>query len=370
MYRRTLRTLALFLLLISIAHAQPTACDAIQITNYWNLRFGSWPDICMLGMLISFFIISALYMISHLLGKPGLAAWCKKEIFQIAITGMILAGIFGFMTFTCTYIKPSLLVDVPPGHTDDLFEYSKEYVRWLRDTSYKSYVSMSLMNSVISGISMTYVRSSPGGFGIDLRPLQGLSAIGGLLSFSMNSVLIGGVITSIAHLRMLKAVEIMMFNILLPVGLVCRCFEPIRRFGGSLIAIALGFYLFYPFLLIINAGIIEGNLLIDADVDASVSTVGAWDYVNELSLDVNYHRYMDAHDPSYLDPNLATEGPGHIEMTNYANIFDILYDIALYILIAALFLPLFNFILLIAFIRNLSQVLGEEVDVSHLTRMI
>ncbi len=372
---RKIPFIVLLLILSTAVYPQvpPTNCSASDIRTFWDLRFDGWIDICLIGMILSLFIMSAIYMLASILGNPGLIAWCKKEIFQVAVTGLMLACIIGFVNFSCTTIKPSLLVNLDvdgdgiDDHPDDLFLYSIEYVQWLRDAAYKSYVTLSFLNAAITGIAMTYVRSSPGGFGIDLRPLQGLSAIGGLISFSMNSLFVGGIFTSIAHLRLVRTIQVMMFNMLLPVGLVCRCFEPTRSFGGSLMAIAIGFFLIYPILLIINAGVVEENLITQANIDNAMNSAGAWNYQNELSLDTNYNRYVDAQNPNYLNP---LGGPGHAEMTSYTTLFRMFYDLVLYILIATLFLPLFNFIIVITFVRNLSQVLGEEIDVTHLTRMI
>jgi hypothetical protein len=392
---RTIAFAIAFLLLVpSIALAQvpppamPSVCDTSQISNYWSLRFGSWPDLCVLGMLISFFIISTVYMFSQALGNPQLTAWCKKEIYEVIITAIIFAGVFGFVNFTCSEIKPSMFVNLDdngdgiPDHPDDMFLYGIEYLKWLRDASYTVYVLMAFANSLISQLATTMVFSSPGGFGVNLRPLSGLSTISGILTFSMSTLLIGGVLTSIAQLRMLRVIQIMMFNIFLPLGLLCRCFEPTRRFGGSLIAIAIGLFIFYPFLLVLNAGLVQGTILTfspNTSPENNFMNTSLSDASNYIGPDItNYQTYssIDAsgkrnenilNDPNNFNP---AGGPGYTEMTKFNTMFNVIYSVFLRLLIASLFLPLFNFILLITFVRNLSRALGEDVDITNVTRMI
>ena len=370
--------LALLVFFSSIAHAQPMPdiCDASSITNYWSLRFGSWQDLCAIGILTSFLIISVIYMLSQAFGKPDLTAWCRKELFQVFITMIIFAGIFGFVNLTCTTVKPSLLINLDengdgiPDYPDDMFQYDIAYLQWLRDASYRFYVWTATFNSIVSFKVTEGVYQSPGGFGVNLKPFSGLSPVSGMLSFSMSTMLIGGFVTTVAQLRMLRVIQIMMFNIILPLGLVCRCFEPSRTFGGGMMAIAIGLFLFYPFLLMLNAGIIHENLLTKTAMDTAFDTgVGGIlsTYQDELSLGTAGEEYNQVQNPGFLDP--AT-GPGYAKMSIFNSVFNLLYDIFLKIILATLFLLLFNFIMLITFVRALSRILGEEVDVTNITRMI
>lgn len=391
------RFLALLVLLLAaeFAFAQPSVpmpntCDQAAISSYWTQRFGGglyrWQDVCALGLLISFFMIALVYMFSQLFGKPELAAWSKKELFQAAVTGVLLAGIFGFINFSCTFIKPSLFVTVTDPAQDYLYDYGLTYLMWLRDASYRVYVYTSLFNSVISAVVSNVIYQSPGGFGVNLRPFGGLASLSSMLSFSMNAIMVGGVITTITQLRMLRAIQLMAFTILLPVGIVCRCFEPFRRFGGSMIAIAVGLYLFYPILLVLNAGVVHNSILQDttptSDYNNLINPTSSegvrhffesgdpYYYESQTSLETARDRAFALQGQTETNPFFASGNEGSDTVTHYFDVFNLLYRVLLRLLIASLFLPLFNFILLVTFIRNLSRSLGEEVDVTNITRMI
>ncbi len=376
MRTRLMLFLVLLLCLAYFAQAQPlppTTCSDVDIRNYWNLRFGFWQDVCLLGILISFFTISLLYMASQVFGNQGLAAWCKKEIFQVIVTALIFGGIFGFISFTCGFFKPSFFISLDdngdgiPDHPDDMFQYGTSYLEWLRDTSYTIYAEMAVLNSYVVKTTSTYVYQSPGGLGVNLRPLMGLSSLSGILSFSMSTLLVGGVLTTIAQLRMLRVIQLMMFNMILPIGLLARCFEPFRRFGGSMIAIAIGLFIFYPFLLMLNGGLVKNNFITDASIIQANTQVTS---TTPDSLETANQRDVDARDPNYNNPDPLNSGAGYTSMSSYGNLFQALYKLGARNLIAALFLPILNFILLITFIRNLSRALGEEVDITNVTRMI
>ncbi len=342
----------------------PDVCSQSSISNYWSNRFGNWQDIGAIGILLSFMVISVMYMLSQAFGRPGLAAWCRKEIFQVIVTAILLASIFGLINFACLEIKPSVFIKNVLPAEDDLFTYSLNYLQWLRDIVYSGYVLASLANGLFSMLTGTMIRQSPAGFGVNLRPLGGLSSLAHILSIGMSATLVGGIFTTIAQLRMLRAVQLFMFNIILPIGLVARCFEPFRRFGGALIALAIGMFVFYPFLLVLNAAVVKDVILPSADITTTFNAVGATDFSAASPLP-SQQRAKDASQLTYF-----STGTGTTDMNTYNNLFQTVWIFMTKTLIAGLFLPLLNFALLISFIRNISRHLGEEIDITNITRMI
>ncbi len=386
--RKVSLAIAFALLFAGIAYSQapppPSLCSVSSISNYWQLRFGNWADLCALGIIISFLTISVLYMLSQAFGKQGLAAWCKNELYQVFVTAIILGGLFGFVNFTCMEIKPSMFIALPPPPPvipDDMFGYSEYYLKWLRDSTYASYYVTTIFNGVVSGVASVYVFSSPGGFGVALRPLSGLTSVSQMLTFVMNTLLVGALMPTMAQIRMLHVISRIAFNVFLPIGMISRCFEPTRRFGGSLIAIAIGLYIFYPFLLVLNAGMVQGGLLSEPYRIAAMSAVASISdpanplyYEKVLSPDATNVQYQGVDDPCFYANSTAPGCPpsnkGFEGFSGYSGILNVIYVFGLRTAIAALFLPLLNFILLVTFILNLSRLLGEEVDVTSITRMI
>jgi hypothetical protein len=102
--------------------------------------------------------------------------------------------------------------------------------------------------------------------------------------------------------------------VFLPLGIVLRSLPFVRGFGGSLIALVVALYIFYPLMLVIDGLIVESVMNGFPPVD--------------------------------------------------------IYGTNAITYIAAVFLPAINFIVIAALTHTLSGALGEELDVSRLGQMV
>jgi hypothetical protein len=189
----------------------------------------------------------------------------------------------------------------------------------------------------------------------------------------INSVLflvIGGFFTSVlmlwVQMRIMDYMAIASIFYLFPFGIFFRAFEPTRKFGGTLMGIAMTFFLFYPIVIIFNEYVMTDQIeSVTAETATALqnaegnSAAGAGGPQAAKEAKDKHDEFKGGGVPNAADLSLS--------VSNGA-IF-VLKPVMLYV-IAAVVLPVINFIILVEVARALTAQLGEEVDVSNLTRMI
>ncbi|MEW6329136.1 MAG: hypothetical protein AB1468_03395 [Candidatus Micrarchaeota archaeon] len=325
--------------------AMPNACAS---PAEW---LGSWQGLSLIGILTSYFVISLLYMIGTYIGSPWLVARAKNELYQVFMTALFLASIVLLVTALCSLD----FSDFGMGVGGNMFDIAELYLLWLRDKTAAvlgSVLGMSnivmMLSSFMGGLPLTFAT-------VILQPFAGLGALMTILNFLVNVVMICLLVT-IAQIVVLKIINMGMLSVLLPVGVVCRSFPVTRKFGGALMGIALGLFVAYPFMLMLNF-VVLGQ-------PTSVEGVSAWrDILESLKSSI---------------PSIAVAAAtGNIlaaVFTVESLIADLFLNRALSqiatVIFAAFLLPAINSIIIIAVVRDLSRALGEETDITTLTRMV
>ena len=179
----------------------------------------------------------------------------------------------------------------------------------------------------------------------------------------------------------------------LPIGIMMRCFTPTRRIGGTLIAIGIGFLFIYPALTVITGEILRettdnfaketiGNMEAYAKPVFSITSDKA-----KLNADKFAENWVGV--GPKITPNLNNGPPGSapspVQEYSTGNLIVNLIKSgtggAMYM---ALILPMmmigiviilglasaFNILLIIHAIKGISKTMGEEIDISSLTRLI
>src|SRR3989338_5935989 len=79
----------------SIAPPEPQVgnINPVGVADWW----GSWVGWTVMALLVSIFIVSIVYMAASLIRDAGLMAWCKVELYQIAMTAVIVGGLILFV---------------------------------------------------------------------------------------------------------------------------------------------------------------------------------------------------------------------------------------------------------------------------------
>lgn len=351
------------------------------IESFW----GGWVGSCFLAITVSIFILAFLYMIGKAFRHPKLGAWVRDEFGQLLATAVLVLMIVGLVGFMCSF-SPVFLDDRYAGK--NMYEVADDYLRDLRD---RIVVAMGLtytMNVFVDFMQSPVYEATPTGIGITTQTLAGLAPLLQGLSVLLTA-LTTALLTVAAQITILEYIKIAMLGYLLPVGVLLRCFEPTRVFGGAMIGLSVGLFLFYPFLLVFNDLIIHESLVkAQEESEREVGVVSNPEFDSEGNPNPDYDPDKPIADGKVVTPLAVARLMGRtvkdmfkagfgLKQGFIATIFapimgpiSVLVGFAFNLLIAVLVLGMLNFIILITMIRDLSRILGEEVDVTNLTRMI
>jgi hypothetical protein len=350
------RKLAVCLLALAVALAGCTvtgagqlnitgACQAGAITpgfttTVWS---ASWQWIAFLAASTIWIVSILVYVVGYALNHEKAIIWAKEQMQEAVLAMVITMFVVGLVSFLCTIDLRSLGMggSCAFGNTYNLVDAAFCSLESVYLSIMQGFLLVLGINSALGAASTITMGFAPGGVGAVFSPFAFMGDIANSLLLATIALMTAAVLTltQMVLVKMTAAI----FVILFPIGVILRSFGATRGFGGGLIAIALGFFIMYPLLVILFYGMIGGNIGIADDLRSDYSNLG--------------DSFQSA-GPSPTDPNWfgGMLGP-FIGFIGKA-------------IMGAIFVPLLMFMVLIAFVKGLSTALGEEVDVSNLTRLI
>ncbi|MEM4554612.1 MAG: hypothetical protein QXT25_02070 [Candidatus Anstonellaceae archaeon] len=348
-------------------------CDAIGAAGSQPVvpaTFGvlgdSWLSLTFTALFASLFILVLIYIFSQFLRNQVLIAWTKFELFQIFGTAAVvifsIIWIHGFCTFDMSFLDSSRY---PQGMTME--KIIERYFGDVQEIGYLIFSYMLFVAKYVNLITNVTWPSNPLGVGSVDSPLQSFSQINSLMFLLMS-----GYVTSFLllqfQMRMVEYLAIAGLYFLYPFGIFFRAFEPTRPFGGTLIGLTIAMFFFYPVMLVFNDYLIWHKVMeTKRSVDAEIGKADQKADPNNYQLP----RGNQLPDPTKLDPtDPATESARNSLAENVTSGFLFLVQPIIVYLSAAVVLPVINFIVLVEITRGLTHFLGEEIDVTNLTRMI
>jgi hypothetical protein len=296
------------------------------------------------------------YTLGYALMHRKLIIWAKDQMQEAFLSMFIVFVVVGLVSFLCSLDLRALGMETSCVCTDaarnviptevypactirsscNFVDVGYGMLMSLYTNIMSGFVTTTFMQTLLSQASTIVIGKSPGGFGIIVRPFGMLGDIASSLTAAM-IVLMTSAILTLTQMILLKMTE-SIFVILFPIGVIMRSFGATRGFGGGLIAIAIGFFLFYPLLVVLFYGSVVGKIQTDY---GNMTT-----YLEGQGL--------DASTSNWFGGGLLAPLVGFIGTT----------------VLGAIFIPILMFMVLVSFIKGLSFALGEEVDVSNLTRLI
>ncbi|MEM4367049.1 MAG: hypothetical protein QW035_02880 [Candidatus Anstonellales archaeon] len=207
-------------------------------------------------LLLSVAIIVFLYLLSRILANPMLESYVKLELQEILITCLIFI-FFGLMIpIPCV---PASFLSVPPAYSSNtmildgavyLSEVGSNYLLL-------GYFFSTLMYYIISFYSVI-INAAPL-VGTVVAPLQGLSAVISPVFSTVATTLGTGVVINFAYLLFYDFMTYSFLKAMLPIGLLLRCFTITKKAGSAIIALCLSFYVLFPFLLTLEHSIVMNS---------------------------------------------------------------------------------------------------------------
>ena len=348
--------------------------------NSFPTSFGpmgmSWMMLTLMAVMVSLLIMTLVYMFANLLRNQGLITWTKFELFQVLASVVLFLAVWVMMLGACNWDMDFLNARYTGMNMYDIVE---NYFNTLKVMGYYLFACLMYVVKMINLLAKVTWLSNPLGLGMQDTPLESMGQINSIFFF-----VVGGFFTSMIllwlQMRMMDYMAYAAIFYLMPFGVFFRAFEPTRKFGGTLMGIAITFLLFYPMTIVFNDFIISQSINEEmtndvpgmglastmSNIDGSLTPEGDSSVIVAKQLPSDYTQIRNEQ-PQTGDNSFENIAGIGASITN--GTFLLLRPIMIYV-IAAVFLPVINFIVLVEIARALTHLMGEEVDVSNLTRMI
>jgi hypothetical protein len=353
------------------------ACSGTSLNGGFTSFWANWQSLALLAASTVFVVAILIYTIGYAIDHKKAISWAKNEMAEAIISILLVIFMIMLVSAFCGFdmnslgITPSCgIVGEPPccgvnGEPNcpascnaatvvstcggagqpscSISDVAFGYLTTMYTTIMQGYLLVIGINSALAAAASLTVGFSPGGVGVVFAPLAGLAQVADSLLLASIALLTGAILT-LTQMILLKMAE-SLFVILFPIGVVLRCFGATRGFGGGLMAIGIGFFIMYPLLTLLFYG-----ALLDPDVTVS------------YSLQTSYSNFCQSF-------QTAGTSPANTSWLN-TNMLSFITGFLGNVIMGAIIIPLVMFMILVAFVKGLSMALGEEVDVSNLTRLI
>ena len=333
------------------------ACTPVLSGNLGGMLGGDWLALSVLALVVSTLALSILYMIASFLRNPQFITWTKFELFQVFGTAAIMvffgAALYGTCTFDLSWLDSQRYY-----HGENMYKIIGDYFEKVQTAGYLIYGYIMYVTKILTFVSRITVLSSPLGVGSNENPMESMGQLNSLVF-----IMLSGFITSFLlfqlQMRVLDYLAFACIVYLFPMGIFFRCFEPTRSFGGTLLGISISLFLFYPILMVFN------DYLMYSQIDQITAEQRDALRLGEGAVGsgiVPTGQGISSGGASIPNPESFFEGVT-------GGIFFFMKPIMVYF-IAAVMLPVINFIVLVEITRSATGFLGDEIDVSNLTRLI
>ncbi|MCX8195222.1 MAG: hypothetical protein N3G22_03920, partial [Candidatus Micrarchaeota archaeon] len=339
-------------------------------------QFSSTLTLAAMGAIAMSIIVALAYMLGQSIGNARLLNWAKTEAFQLLASITVAAFIIWVLLTLCNMrigeVSDWLGLNLPPiyaaAKTHNLFNGSMIYLENLGGATHTNLASLRY------NLAAYEIRTSYQQYICD--PLckltlasQIISIFGGesvYLAITNNLLSVG----TIAHLTVLFEYFLLVYIVkglfieFLPLAIVIRSVPFMRQLGGALIGIFVALYILYPAMLVANAFITPALAQYGAGVqviDRGTGCAGVQVFGNTISC-------VPGLKESEIE-KAAGVSEGAMQSIAPSDIIDSIKFSSL-VFIAAVFLPAMNFVVIVAFARDLTRFLGEEADISRLGQMI
>jgi len=336
----------------------------------------SWQEVTVAVLSLAFLLIAFVYMVGVGFRLPRVQAWAKNEFYQAVANCIIAGGMLvlisslngltnsitgsactGGLISVCNldytircpvscsasrypeFCCPEGSGGACPGYAklggySAAFDHAKCYIDSNRNDLLNSYVTFLGANIALGILFSWHQYFAPYQQGITISLFPGLMTITDFIGVIMMFVA-GGAILLLVNSIVLDFLRFKLMA-LLPIGIALRSFPFSRGAGAGLIAIVAGFYVVYPMLFFLDSLI----------------------FMNDTS---NFAALMGCSQPGDFFGWF-----GYIGCLINSGLNRPIYSV----FIVGIFLPLFNLTLTLTFTRELAKLLGGDLDLSSLTKLL
>ncbi|MBI5224048.1 hypothetical protein HY990_06540 [Candidatus Micrarchaeota archaeon] len=339
--------------------------------------FWTWVPYSALAIGASVSILTLIYVWASIMRNPNLTAYVKQEIYELFASVFIMVIVFSLLG-AMTYIKVGTILPMEyiPGGIDQandniyhalsvgILAMAEDVKGWL-ELNY-------LMNMYVDQSASVTPYARPMGVGLTVTPLAGFASPIKSVLYNMTSGLAVSYIVTVAQFYVYVFFIEAFLKYYLPIGLFLRCFTPTRRLGGTLIAISVSFLFLFPVLALTTFTTLysaHGPLVSFRGMLTNYFHDNG-NFVDNMS-DFFHNNFTGG----FTDLVSGVFGAiGQAVSTVFGGTFLVLMLFPIstmaFAFIIAFVAPTFNVLVFTQATRGLSAALGEEVDISSLTRLI
>ncbi len=317
-------------------------------------------------------LIITSFMVGRIFSNPKVTLWAKTEIIQLFVSIASVSIIFLVFSSFCTINLNALylLTDLstPPSSNPNVFDAAENYLLGAAEYSHQvleieRYYLMSYNMLLMRGrYDCIYgpILCMFGNAGTSSSPFAYMSVVQGAMNVAFNTTMVA-YMSLLVSLFILSYVKSAFVLLLLPLGIFFRSLPYLRSLGSLFITISFAFVIVYPSILgvfhIIDPVLfnyIDGNIVsqygnpndVVAQGDPDVAFGSSWDFVSAEN-DPYINRFFDH---------------GRKETT--------IFQLAGRTFIVGVFIPMLALLATIASVSHVGRLMGEEIDLSRIVRMV
>lgn len=352
------------------------ACQGIPTTGFTVQSLGvlgsSWLTLTGLALLVSLLMLALVYVLANFTRNQTLLAWSKFELFQVLATVCLVIFFMVWVIDMCKF-DMKVLNDPVAGINyagRNMFEIVDDYFNKLEYLGWLMFAQIMYVSKIIVLLQKVTYFSSPLGLGTTDNPTDSLGQLNNVIFLLASGFATSYLVIGVQNL-IIQYMAYASLYYLIPFGVFFRAFEPTRQFGGVLTGLAFSFFLFYPVIIVANDYVMRSS--VDPVTHRSGMDQVLYEVQSALGV-ANAAPGAGVNDKDKLEQLGKGIGEGTVEPSDLVEglgsaVIFMVKPSAFYF-VAAVVLPVLNFVVLIEVTRTLTGLFGEPVDVSNLTRMI
>jgi hypothetical protein len=351
----------------------------------------SWGDMYSLSIFaaaVAALMMGLAYAIGRLLDNPKFTVWAKTEIFQVAVSivmvfmVLFLVGLVGLdpasgfsinAGWIDTYTNDQAEYAHPQIEEDyNIYEVSEAYLQNMAFFSHRAVRASRAMIGIMDEFSK-YTRTPcvppwlmclMGVNGVNVRPLAG----GAVFVQTSNMLLYSSTtayLTVLAQIFLLKFIQSGLIVVYLPMAIVLRSLPFMRQLGGAILAICLALFIIFPFLLFVESAFWNPYVWVEeGDVWSNMDS-----FVSGVESKEGAAAYGDLFFGGVSGAEWGFEGGDYgVANTVSYNKYLIILNSAAFL--SSVFMFTFNMIAVTASASLFARLMGSEVDLSRLMQIV
>ncbi|MEM0437844.1 MAG: hypothetical protein QXU54_00930, partial [Candidatus Micrarchaeia archaeon] len=211
----------------------------------------------LLGLVISLLAVSIWYMFGKIIHEPEVEATTKIELQQVGITILIAVMLGGALEIVCNVRVSAEGAEIVEG---GIFAQADETYQNLTKRILDIYLDMSnaimeraLLGSVFGGTSIMHIT-------VSMSPYSANSLVANSIAPVAQSMLIA-YFAAVFQYSLFKIFQSDIFLLLIPIGLCLRAFPITRKFGGTLLATAIGLSIIFPLVVSFTYSLVDVDVI-------------------------------------------------------------------------------------------------------------